>query len=97
MTPDQMEERVGRLLGFGTTVSTVLLAVGLGLWFAVDGRNFVQTILAAGLIVLIATPIGRVVLSTVGYAMQRDWAMVGLTALVLAALTGSLVVAMRRS
>ena len=73
MTPDEMEERLGRILGLGTIFSTVMFAAGLALWLIVDGRPFVDRLLNAGIIVLIVTPVTRVVASTVIYIVQRDW------------------------
>jgi uncharacterized membrane protein len=51
-----------------------------------SGRGLIQL----GLLVLIATPIARVVFSIVGFVRQRDWLYVGITAIVLALLTFSL-------
>ena len=51
-----------------------------------SGRGFIQL----GLLVLIATPIARVVFSVIGFARQRDWLYVGITAVVLALLTFSI-------
>jgi uncharacterized membrane protein len=52
------------------------------------GRGFIQL----GLLLLIATPIARVVVSVFDFARERDWLYVGLTAFVLAVLVYSLVV-----
>jgi uncharacterized membrane protein len=93
MKLQELEERLGRLLGIGTRVSSVLLAVGLTLWMAVGNRPFVARTLALGLIVLIATPLSRVIVSAVGFAAQRDWQMLGMTALVLISLLISVAVA----
>jgi uncharacterized membrane protein len=49
---------------------------------AIDGRGLIQL----GVLVLIATPIARVVFSVIGFAGQRDWLYVGLTVAVLMAL-----------
>jgi uncharacterized membrane protein len=46
---------------------------------ALDGRGLIQF----GVLVLIATPIARVVFSVVGFAGQRDWLYVGVTVIVL--------------
>ena len=46
--------------------------------------------LAAGLLLLIATPVARVVLSVAAFALQRDLLYVGITLIVLAILTFSL-------
>lgn len=43
-----------------------------------------------GLILLIATPVARVVFSVVGFAMERDWMYVAITLIVLATLLYSL-------
>jgi uncharacterized membrane protein len=43
-----------------------------------------------GLLLLIATPIARVVLSVLAFARERDWLYVAITAVVLALLTYSL-------
>ncbi|MGA7852617.1 MAG: DUF1634 domain-containing protein [Candidatus Acidiferrales bacterium] len=43
-----------------------------------------------GLILLIATPVARVVFSVVGFAMERDWMYVGITLIVLGTLLYSL-------
>jgi len=51
-----------------------------------------EGIMVAGLLVLIATPVLRVALSVVGFALQRDWVYVGLTVLVLLVLLGSFLV-----
>lgn len=51
-----------------------------------SGRGLIQL----GLLLLIATPIARVVFSTVGFARARDWLYVAITIVVLALLTYSL-------
>jgi uncharacterized membrane protein len=50
-----------------------------------SGRGLIQL----GLLVLIATPIARVVFSVIGFTRQRDWLYVAITAIVLALLTFS--------
>jgi len=94
MTPAPLEDRLGRVLSIGTTISTTLLAVGLVLWFVVGPLPIVQQILAAGIFVLIGTPVGRVVASTIAFVVQRDWQMVIMTTLVLVSLALSLIVAL---
>jgi uncharacterized membrane protein len=44
-----------------------------------------------GLLVLIATPVARVALSVVAFALERDWMYVAITAIVLAILLYSLI------
>jgi uncharacterized membrane protein len=51
-----------------------------------SGRGLIQL----GLLVLIATPIARVLFSVIGFVRQRDWLYVGITLIVLALLAFSL-------
>jgi uncharacterized membrane protein len=85
---------LGRVLTIGTRISTALLALGLGAVVAgawgPGGR-----LLTAGLLVLMATPIARVAVSTVEFARGREWWFVLATGFVLALLAGSLIVAIR--
>ena len=51
-----------------------------------------QAIVAAGLMVLLATPLLRVAMSAVAFAIARDWAYVWITLTVLALLATSLLI-----
>ena len=53
-----------------------------------SGRGLIQV----GLLLLIGTPVARVVFSIVGFLRGRDWLYVGVTSIVLALLTYSLAV-----
>jgi uncharacterized membrane protein len=53
------------------------------------------SIIQAGLILLIATPVARVVFCVVGFARQRDLVYTAISVIVLAVLTYSLTVGMR--
>ena len=79
----------------GAIASTVLLTAGRG---AHAGRarrlDGTQVLTTAGLLILMATPVARVLASVLGYASERDWTFFGLTLVVLATLAGSLVVAL---
>jgi uncharacterized membrane protein len=79
--------RMGRLLGAvlrgGVTVSTICLAAGLVLSAAGSLTAAAAFLLTAGLLVLFATPVARVVVSMLEYAAERDWLFVTLTAIVL--------------
>jgi uncharacterized membrane protein len=59
--------------------------------FAEHSRGVIQ----AGLLLLIATPIARVVFAVYAFARERDWLYVGVTLLVLAVLIYSLVWSIR--
>jgi uncharacterized membrane protein len=48
-------------------------------------------IIQAGLLLLIATPVARVVFSVAGFARQRDWLYVGITLIVLTLLGYSMI------
>ena len=49
-----------------------------------------EVVILAGLLLLIATPVARVVFSMIAFAMEKDWAYVGITAIVLGVLTYSI-------
>jgi uncharacterized membrane protein len=48
-----------------------------------------------GVLMLIATPVARVVVSSITYVRRRDWTFAVLTLIVLAELVASIVAAMR--
>jgi uncharacterized membrane protein len=93
VTPEELEERLGRVLGIGSGISAALLALGLGLWLAFGPAAEVTRVLNAGIVVLIVTPVARVVASLIGFSVQRDRYMVLMTALVLVSLILSAAVA----
>ena len=88
-----LERAIGRVLRLGTVTSSVCLAAGLLLTMAGKGGSLAAVLLPAGLLILIATPAARVIVSVVGYARERDWLFVALTLTVLLALAGSVVAA----
>ena len=63
---------LGRTLGAGVVISTALLAVGLALSMLMPGRT-ADLLLNAGLLVLMGTPMTRVLLSCIEYVRERDW------------------------
>jgi uncharacterized membrane protein len=63
------------------SVSGILKGVG-----ALSGRGIIQF----GLLLLVATPVARVVFSVVGFIRQRDWLYVVISAIVLLLLAVSL-------
>lgn len=92
---ERLERWLGRILGVGAVTSTALLAVGLVLQLAGALPDVANAMTHVGLIVLIATPVARVVASVVDFTLSRDWVFVTLTSLVLVILLGSLLVAIR--
>lgn len=90
---DQLEVTIGRVLRIGTRLSTVCLAAGLTLAIAGVAGGVARALLGAGLLILLATPGARVVVSVVGYVKVRDWLFVALTSIVLLGLAASVAAA----
>jgi uncharacterized membrane protein len=93
---ERLEVLLGRVLLAGVLVSSACLAVGLIMWMAGGYPIAANRVLAAGLIVLMATPILRVVVSLVEYLRMRDWLFAATTIVVLAVLMGAVAVALRQ-
>ncbi|MCX6544895.1 MAG: DUF1634 domain-containing protein [Acidobacteria bacterium] len=89
-----LERILGRVLLIGSTLSTIVLAVGLTLAVLWPAHAAGAWLLRAGLVILMATPALRVLVSVFEYASRRDWLFAGLTATVLLVLAGSLLVAL---
>ena len=81
-----LELKLGRLLFAGVTTSSVCLAAGLVLTLAGLSPEAANVILTAGLVILMITPIARVVASLVVYVRLRDWFFVWTTIVVFAVL-----------
>jgi len=93
----RLDRAIGRVLNVGVTASSTCLAIGLGLSMFGATAGAASLMLNAGLVILMATPVGRVVVSVSEYAFERDWAFVLLTTIVLLELLGSLLAAVRLS
>jgi hypothetical protein len=81
-----LELRLGRLLFAGVTTSAACLSAGLLLTLTGASPAAANVILTAGLMILMITPIVRVVASLVVYVRLRDWFFVGTTIVVFAVL-----------
>lgn len=92
---ERLERWLGKILGIGAVTSTAVLAAGLILQLLHVRPDVADTLTHVGLIILIATPVARVVASVVDFIMSRDWLFTTLTALVLMILLGSLMVAIK--
>jgi uncharacterized membrane protein len=92
---DDLEVTLGRVLGVGVALSTVALAAGLIAALSVGAGRITNVLLTAGVLALIATPVARVLISSVAFLRRRDWMFAVLTLIVLAELIGSVVAAMR--
>lgn len=73
-----------RLLRVATWAAAGLLLAGLIAWVA--GAAAATPIMHAGIMLLMATPVVRVVMALVEYLRERDWLFAALTAIVLACL-----------
>jgi uncharacterized membrane protein len=81
----RLEIQLGRLLFAGIMSAASCLAAGLGLWMA-GVSHLANVLLTTGLIVLMVTPIARVIASMIVYVRMRDWFFVATTLLVFAVL-----------
>ena len=88
----QLERTIGIVLRVGVTASTICLALGL-LLSLVGGGAISSALLNIGVIVLLSTPVARVVVSVAEYAIARDWVFLTLTVTVLLELLASVVAA----
>ncbi len=89
----KLERLIGIVLRAGVVISSTCLAVGLLLYLA-NGGALAAILLNTGIVVLLATPLARVVVSTVQYVSQRDWPFAALTFIVLLELVASAVAAL---
>jgi uncharacterized membrane protein len=91
---NDLEKMLGRVLRGGVLASSAALIAGLVL-FASGSTAAGMRLLAIGVLILIGTPLARVVVSTIAYARHRDWTFVLLTLIVLGELVASIVAAVR--
>jgi len=85
-TPDaltRLEHHLGRVLVTGLALSASALAAGLVLYLVAPRVDPQMRLLNIGLIVLMATPIVRVIVSIVEYIRMNDWFFVAATIAVL--------------
>jgi uncharacterized membrane protein len=94
--PDQLatlERRLGQLFVAGLTASAVFLLCGLALYLTSANNTAGAWPLNLGLMLLMATPLLRVVVSTIEYVRLREWFFVLTTLAVLAELTITMIYA----
>jgi uncharacterized membrane protein len=89
---DRLMVSVGRVLDWGNRISTALLVAGL-LLLAVDPVGV--AIIRVGLMILLATPVARVIAATVGFLRAREWSSAVMSGAVLLVLVGSVIAALR--
>jgi uncharacterized membrane protein len=89
-----LEQRLGRLFVVGLTVSAAFLIAGLALYLSSPGTAAGAWPLTAGLVVLMATPLLRVIVSMIEYVRMREWFFVLTTLAVLAELSITMIYAL---
>ena len=90
----KLERLIGTVLRAGVIASSACLTIGLLLALATGGTAVSAFLLNAGIVVLLATPVARVIVSTVQYVSERDWPFATLTFIVLLELVASAVAAL---
>jgi uncharacterized membrane protein len=90
----RLERLIGVVLRAGVIASSICLGIGVVLTFASGASNVASILLNTGIVVLLATPVARVLVSVSEYAQQRDWTFTLLTVVVLVELLASAVAAL---
>jgi uncharacterized membrane protein len=92
----RLERNVGRLLWIGMATSSTALAIGLVAFLIAPQARPTSALLNAGLLILIAMPIVRVLMSVAEYVRMRDWPFALITLAVLVELSVTVVYAFQR-
>ena len=103
MNDNRLELIMGRLLQAGVLAAGLAMLIGGAWYLALHGgeapnyrsfhgviRERRETILWGAVILMIATPVLRVVFGVVAFAMERDWLYTGVSLVVLALLAYAL-------
>ena len=88
-----LELTIGRVLRLGVLSSSILLVAGLLLTLVDVADRVASIVLTTAIVILLATPPARVVISVAEYVRERDWLFVALTLTVLLTLALSVVAA----
>jgi uncharacterized membrane protein len=91
----RLEHHLGRLFAIGLSLSAAALVIGLTMFLFVPNAESRTWFLNAGLVILMATPILRVVVSVIEYVKMRDWFFVVATIVVLLELSVTMIYALR--
>lgn len=76
-----LEERIVSILRLGVIIAAILMSGGLILGFI--GAAYATSVMTVGLVVLLLTPIFRVVATFLAYVWAKDWVYVTVSAIVL--------------
>ncbi len=85
----KLERLIGVVLRAGVVLSSTCFTVGLVVYLLAGYTDLSRLILQTGVIVLLATPVARVVVSIGQYVSERDWTFAALTLIVLLELMAS--------
>ena len=69
---EPIELTLARLLRVGSLIAAVLIAVGLGIMLS-GNEQLASRLVTAGLLVLMATPVLRVVTAGIIFIREKDW------------------------
>ena len=92
---DRLEHLIGRLLSAGVALCSAVLAIGLVLSFM--RSPFADAVIRAGLVVLIATPVARILASLIDAVRRRDKLLVWATAIVLGIMAATMLYSLSAS
>jgi uncharacterized membrane protein len=67
-----VERILARVLRLGSIAAGVMLAIGIGTML-LTGSPFAVRLITAGLIILLLTPVLRVMVATLVFLRERDW------------------------
>lgn len=70
---EPIELVLARLLRVGSFIAAVLLAAGIGIMLLLGHGRGASRLITAGLVVLMATPIMRVLTAGLIFLRERDW------------------------
>ncbi len=86
---------IARALRVKTWVTTALLLAGVAVWIASSDRGFADDFLTAGLLLLMVTPVSRLIAAIHEEIRAREWTFAALGVAMLLLLVGSFVVSTR--
>jgi uncharacterized membrane protein len=89
-----LERAIGFVLRAGVVLSTACLFLGLMAALVLGDTTVPRILLHTGIVILLGTPVARVIVSITQYTLARDWAFASLTAIVLVELLASAVAAL---
>jgi uncharacterized membrane protein len=90
----RLEQSIAWVLRAGVVASSACMAAGVVLSLTGVSPPLAGELLHVGLLILLCTPVARVVISTIEYAAARDWRFATLTTIVLLELMASAVAAL---